>query len=127
MSPDIPSTKHLNDNLRAVLEEGSRAVLATVTQSSRLTVGAKILIRDEQMLAGEFGGGPNLDAVIIREAAKFLSGRDEARTVSLSQIAPEMADFADSWVLFERIEVEPKLVIAGAGHVGAGGLNRRPR
>jgi xanthine dehydrogenase accessory factor len=118
MSPDIPSTKQLNDYVRAVLEEGSRAVLATVLQSTRLGAGAKILIREDQILTGDIGD-QILNPALIAEAAKFIAGRDEARTIRINEIAPHLTDFADSSVLFERIEVEPKLVIAGAGHVGA--------
>ena len=118
MRPNIPSAQKINDDVRAVLEEGSRAVLATVIQSTRLSVGAKILIRDEQIVAGDLGE-PSLNPSIVAEAARFLSGREEAGTVRVSEIAPQLTDFADSSLLFERIEVEPKLVIAGAGHVGA--------
>jgi xanthine dehydrogenase accessory factor len=117
MSSNIHSTKQLNDDIRAVLEAGSRAVLATVLQSSRLSVGAKMLIGDEQVTC-DFGD-QNLNAAIIAEAAKFLAGRDDARTIRVGEFAGELPDFADSLVLFERIEVEPHLVVAGAGHVGA--------
>jgi xanthine dehydrogenase accessory factor len=118
MSSNIRPAKQLHDNIRAVLEEGSRAVLITLIQSSRLDVGAKMLVRDDQTVAGDLGD-QSLNGVIVPEAARFLGGRDEARTVRLSEIAPELTEFADSSVLFERIEVEPQLVIAGAGHVGA--------
>jgi xanthine dehydrogenase accessory factor len=117
MSSNIHSAKQLNDDIRAVLEQGSRAVLATVLQSSRLSVGEKMLIRDEQV-TGDLGD-QNLNGAIVAEAAKFLAGRDDARTIRVSEFAPELTDFADSFVLFERIEVEPHLVVAGAGHVGA--------
>ena len=118
MSPNIPWSTQLNDDVRAVLEAGSRAVLATLIKSSRLIVGAKMLIRDERTVAGDLGD-QNLNAIIIDQAAKFLGGRDEAQTIRLSEVAPQLADFADSSVLLERIEAEPKLVVAGAGHVGA--------
>jgi xanthine dehydrogenase accessory factor len=118
MSSNIRSAKQLNEDIRAVLEEGSRAVLVTLTQSSRLVVGAKLLIRDDLTVSGDLGD-PSLNAAIVTEAAKFLAGRDEARTVRVIEVAPDLPDFADSSVLFERIEVEPQLVVAGAGHVGA--------
>jgi len=118
MSPNIPSAKQLNDDVRAVLEAGARAVLATVVQSTHLIVGAKILIRDDQIVTGDLGD-QSLNPAIIAEAVRFLSGRDEARTIRVSEIAPQLTDLTDSSVLFERIEVEARLVIAGAGHVGA--------
>jgi xanthine dehydrogenase accessory factor len=44
--------------------------------------------------------------------------RDEARAIKLRDFAPD-ARLADTKILFERVEAEPRLVIAGAGHVGA--------
>jgi xanthine dehydrogenase accessory factor len=117
MSPDIHPAKQLNDDIRAVLEEGSRAVLATVLQSTRLSVGAKMLMREEQV-TGDLGD-QNLNSAVVAEAARFLTGRDDARTIKVSEFAKELPGFADSLILFERIEVEPHLVVAGAGHVGA--------
>jgi xanthine dehydrogenase accessory factor len=118
MSSNIHFPKQLNDDIRAVLERGSRAVLVTMVQSSRLTVGAKLLIRDDQTASGDLGD-PNLNAAIVAAAEQFLTARDEARTFRVNEFAPELSEFADSSVLFERIEVEPHLVVAGAGHVGA--------
>ena len=118
MSPKIPSPKQVNDEVRAVLDAGSRAVLATVIESSRLIVGAKMLIRDDGIVTGDLGD-QKLNATILAEAPRFLGGRDEARTIRLSEIAPQLANFADSSILLERIEAEPKLIVAGAGHVGA--------
>ena len=118
MSSDIRSAKKLNDDIRAVLEEGSSAILVTVLKSSRLRVGAKLLIRDGQVSTGDLGD-EDLNAAAMTEAAKFRSGRDDARTVQVSEIDPKLPDFTDSALLFERIEVEPHLVVAGAGHVGA--------
>jgi xanthine dehydrogenase accessory factor len=118
MSSNIRSAKQLNEDIRAVLEDGSRAVLVTLVQSSRLVVGAKLLIRNDRMTTGDLGD-QDLNAAVIAEAGRFLAGRDEARTVRVSEIVPELPHFADSSILFERIEVEPQLVVAGAGHVGA--------
>ena len=44
--------------------------------------------------------------------------RDEARAIKLRDFAPD-APLAETKILFERVEAEPRLVIAGAGHVGA--------
>ena len=56
---------------------------------------------------------------MAEQTAVFLQTRDDTRTVRVSEFAPELAQFSDVLVLFERIEAEPRLVIAGAGHVGA--------
>ena len=118
MSSNIRFAKQLNDDIRAVLALGSRAVLVTLVESSRLSVGSKLLIRDDQSTSGDLGD-PTLNAAMAVAAEKFLTGRDEARTFRVNEFAPELSEFADSSVLFERIEVEPHLVVAGAGHVGA--------
>ena len=36
-----------------------------------------------------------------------------------SEFAPDVESLHDSMLLFERIESEPRLIVAGAGHVGA--------
>jgi xanthine/CO dehydrogenase XdhC/CoxF family maturation factor len=99
--------KQLNEDIRAVLEAGSRAVLVTLIQSTRLVVGAKLLIRDDHVATGDLGD-QNLNAVLIAEASRFLAGRDEARTARVSEIAG-IAGLRGFLVLFERIEVEPQL------------------
>src|SRR5205807_2581345 len=52
-------------------------------------------------------------------AGAFLSSPEETRTSRVVELAPQLRDLADSIILFEHIEAEPRLVIAGAGHVGA--------
>ena len=118
MSPNTRSAKQLKHDIRAVLEAGSRAVLVTLVESSRLSVGAKLLIRNDRTSSGDLGD-ESLNAAMLAAATRFLAGRDEAQTSRISEIAPELPDFVESSVLFERIEVEPHLVVAGAGHVGA--------
>ena len=59
-----------------------------------------------------------LDDAVARHAPAFMRTRDEARAIKLRDFAPD-APLADTKILFERVEAEPRLVIAGAGHVGA--------
>jgi xanthine dehydrogenase accessory factor len=101
---------------REVLEEGIAAVLVTVIEGEN--VGAKMLITKSGERSGTFADA-NLDGVVQTHAFAFLEMRDEARTFKLSEFAPELAQFAGTKILFERLEAEPRLVIAGAGHVGA--------
>lgn len=102
-----------------VLESGSRAVIATVveTVADGPAVGAKLLVPDSGETVGSFGSA-ELDAAVASHAPTFMRTRDEARAIKLRDFAPD-ARFADTKILFERIEAEPRLVIAGAGHVGA--------
>lgn len=102
-----------------VLESGSRAVIATVveTVADGPAVGAKLLVRDSGETVGSLGNA-QLDAAVARHAPTFMRTLDEARAMKLRDFAPD-APLADTKILFERIEAEPRLVIAGAGHVGA--------
>ena len=102
-----------------VLESGARAVIATVveTVADGPAVGAKLLVRDSGETVGSLGN-TELDEAVARHAPAFMRTRDEARAIKLRDFAPD-APLADTKILFERVEAEPRLVIAGAGHVGA--------
>ncbi|MFY9619832.1 MAG: XdhC/CoxI family protein [Pyrinomonadaceae bacterium] len=102
-----------------VLESGSRAVIATVveTVAEGPAVGAKMLVRESGEIVGSLGKA-ELDDAVARHAPAFMRTRDEARAIKLSDFAPD-APLPDTKILFERVEAEPRLVIAGAGHVGS--------
>jgi xanthine dehydrogenase accessory factor len=108
----------ITDAIRDVLEEGSRAVLITVAQSERLAVGGKMLLKANREVVGDLGDAA-LNRVAVEQASIFLTARDEAKMLSVSGFAPELSELANTSLLLERIEIEPHLVIAGAGHVGA--------
>src|SRR5438552_2303356 len=115
---DETSTQAIRIAIDEVLDSGSIAVLVTVIQSEQLAVGAKFIIIDAGKWIGDFGD-PALNRAVAAEAAEFLRTRAEAKTSSVSDFAAELTDLADSLLLFERVEKEPRLVVAGAGHVGA--------
>src|SRR2546423_6765220 len=108
----------ITDGIRDVLDEGTRAVLITVAQSERLAVGGKMLVKANRETVGDLGDA-SLNRVAVEQANAFLTAREEAKMLAVSEFAPELSEFADTSLLFERIETEPHLVIAGAGHVGA--------
>jgi xanthine dehydrogenase accessory factor len=70
---------------------------------------------------GVFGGlgDPELEEAVARQARDFLETRDSTKSFRVEEFAPNLIDFRSALLLFERIEAEPHLVIAGAGHVGA--------
>ena len=103
--------------IEEVLDEGSIAALVTVTSGQR-NVGKKLLIAESGSVTGSLGDAM-LDKIIIAHAAKFLATRDDAHLFRVIEFAPDLADWTDTTVLFERLQPEPKLVICGAGHVGA--------
>jgi len=109
----------ISSAVEQVLESGSRAVIATVveTVADGPAVGAKLLVRESGETVGSLGSA-ELDAAVALHVPAFMRTRDEARAIKLRDFAPD-ARFADTKILFERVEAEPRLVIAGAGHVGA--------
>ena len=112
------SIDQIADAIHGVLDQGSRAALITVAQSPRLPVGGKLLVKENAETVGDLGDA-DLNRAAVEPAIAFLRTRDEAKLASVSEFAPQLREFADSTFLFERIETEPHLVIAGAGHVGA--------
>jgi xanthine dehydrogenase accessory factor len=108
----------ITEAIRDVLDEGSRAVLITVAQSERFAAGGKMLVKASGGFVGDLGDA-GLNRVGVEQANAFLAAREEAKLLVVSDLAPELSEFAGTSLLFERIETEPHLVIGGAGHVGA--------
>lgn len=123
MAESAESTTNLNariirEAIDEVLRSGSVAALATVIQSEQLIVGAKLLIQGGESTIGDLGDAA-LNRIVSAATSKFLHGRAEASISPIVEMAPELSTLAGTVVLFERIEGEPHLVVAGAGHVGA--------
>ena len=117
------NSKLISESIRAVLETGSTAALATLldlpeTNLSKLRIGAKLLVNQSTEKVGSLGDG-ELDKVVAAQANSFLKTRDDAKALRVGEFALELQGFQNALILFERIEAEPHLVIAGAGHVGA--------
>ena len=108
----------VSDQIRIVLAEGSTAVLVTVLESRDLKTGAKLLAKSSGETTGDLGD-PKLNDAAVREGSRFLTLRADARSSRVSEFAADLKSLSESVVLFERIEKEPRLVVAGAGHVGA--------
>lgn len=109
-----------------VAASGRIATLVTLIEASQ-SVGAKLLI-DES--GGCLAGGTSvedLDRMLHEFAPTFLHSRREAQALLVSEIASrldttnqaQLGEMKDWRVLFERVEPEPRLVVCGAGHVGA--------
>src|SRR5215831_1847253 len=110
--------KSIRDAIAETLQNGSLGALITVIQSDHLAVGAKLFVGDTGQTVGELADD-DLSRAVVAAAAEFLRSRAATRMISLGEIAPEFPDKSGSQFMFERIEAEPQLVIAGAGHVGA--------
>lgn len=100
-----------------ILQHSSVAVLATLVAAERC-VGAKLLVEESGARAGSLTDAA-LDEAVAAFAITFLDSRAEARTLNVEEFAPALRSWRGARVLFERIEPEPRLVICGAGHVGA--------
>ncbi|HEV2879876.1 MAG TPA: XdhC family protein [Pyrinomonadaceae bacterium] len=113
--------KRLADAIARVLEEGALAVLATLVEvPPPHRVGAKLLVNSSGEPATTGGTEDSaLDESIARRAVVFLDSRAEAQTVKVEEFAPELTKWRGARVLFERVEGEPRVVVCGAGHVGA--------
>ena len=100
-----------------VLGEGSLAALATIIRAPYGT-GTKILVTEAGERTGSLGD-PALDEAVAHYARAFLSSRAETRTLKTEEFAQGLPAEQSALVMFERVEAEPRLVICGAGHVGA--------
>ena len=106
-----------------MLDEGSAGVLVTLMEmpeqeSRALRVGSRLLAIESGERVGTLGAA-ELDEEVARQVDLFLSSREEAKSIKVEEFAANLAELGDVQLLFERIEAEPRLVIAGAGHVGA--------
>ena len=103
--------------IEQVLERGDVAVVVTKVAGPG-TPGAKLLITDNAIASGSLGD-PALDSIAVNQAARFRASRDDTRMFSVKEFAPEFPDAAETLLLFERLQPAPRLVVCGAGHVGA--------
>jgi xanthine dehydrogenase accessory factor len=103
--------------INRLLEDGSVAAVVTIMTGAEY-VGAKMIVEESGWRYGTFHND-ELDSVITGHALKFLSSRDDTRTIGLTELAPLFSSGEDILLLFERLQPAPRLVICGAGHVGA--------
>ncbi|HEX7998293.1 MAG TPA: XdhC family protein [Pyrinomonadaceae bacterium] len=117
MPAEQSQSRQLIAAITRILQQSSIATLATLVSAASET-GAKLLVEESGALTGSL-----LDAALDRAVAQysniFLHSRAEARTLRVEEFAPEVEAWHGAQVLFERIEPEPRLVVCGAGHVGA--------
>ena len=115
--PNESPTALLLNAIEHVLDEGSTAALATLTSAPQ-NVGTKLLVRESGPPLGSFGDVA-FDKAVTQRAIEFLAGRHEAHLYHVHEFAPQLTAWAGASVLFERLQPEPRLVVCGAGHVGA--------
>ena len=109
-------SKEITKAITRLLDAGSIAVVVTVVLNSE-AVGAKLLIEQNGSTLGT-SGNEQLNSLIAERASLFLDSREETRMLSVSEFASDFPA-SDTVLLFERIQPLPRLVVCGAGHVGA--------
>lgn len=112
-----PTSQPIARAVAQVLERNSIAALVTLVEGSH-HVGAKLLVEETGKRTGTLGDS-QLDEVVASYAENFLNSRAEARTFQLAELTGGQPLPFDARIMFERIEPEPRLIICGAGHVGA--------
>ncbi|BDV44148.1 dehydrogenase [Geotalea uraniireducens] len=102
-------------------EAGIPAVLATIVEtsgSSPRKAGAKLLVREDGTSCGSVGGGGVEQETIA--AARLVLGDGMPRTVPIT-LTEQHGHLCGGRVVvyLEPVAIRPRLIIAGAGHVGA--------
>ena len=118
-----PETDSITVGILQTLRDGSISVVATLIESanSAASIGAKLLIRDSSAANRTIGtlGDEQLDREVVAYANSLLESNLETRVFQVKEFSPTLPDWSEARILFERIQREPRLVICGAGHVGA--------
>jgi len=103
--------------IEELLERGEIALVITRV-SGPGSIGSKLLIQENGATVGSLGD-TELDLIVMDQAARFLSTREATRMFSVSDFAPHFPAARETSLLFERLQPAPRLVVCGAGHVGA--------
>ena len=114
---DRSHSTEIAERITRTISEGSTATLVTLIRAET-NVGAKLLIEETHEVLGSLGS-QELNNAVAGRARLFIESRADMLVVDLKEFAPEFGDLAGAQLLFERIQREPRLVICGAGHVGA--------
>lgn len=114
------SSPAITQVIAQLLDRGAVGVVVTVVRGP--ATGAKLLIDEQNNVTGTLGNA-ELERIVGTHAIDFLKSRHETRMFSLAEFAPEFASgfpaAGQMLLMFERLEPAPRLVVCGAGHVGA--------
>ena len=114
---DRSHSTEIAERITRTISEGLTATLVTLIRAEA-NVGAKLLVEENGQVCGSLGSDQLTEPVKTRAAA-FIDSHADMLVRDVKEFAPELVDFAGAQLLFERIQREPRLVICGAGHVGA--------
>ena len=111
------SSSSITKMIEQVLERGETAFVVTKVAGPG-PAGAKLLILAQGDSIGSLGDS-ELDSTVVSNAERLLGARDDTRMLSVSEFAPQFSSARETLLLFERLQPPPRLVVCGAGHVGA--------
>jgi len=106
----------VTQQIAQLLERGDVGVVVTMARGAN--PGAKLLVDENANVVGSLGDA-ELDSLVVAQALQFLRTRDETRLVSLKDFATDFPLAGEIFLLFERLQPASRLVVCGAGHVGA--------
>src|SRR5687767_7972035 len=111
---DRSDSTEIAERITRTISEGSTATLVTLIRAES-NVGAKLFVEEGLEVFGSIGS-QELNEAVAGRVRSFIESRADMLVVDLKEFEPELAG---AQLLFERIQREPRLVICGAGHVGA--------
>jgi xanthine dehydrogenase accessory factor len=119
---DQPEVQLVTRAIGQILDDGAAGVLVTLmslpAEAADLRIGSRMIVRESGEHINTLGAS-DLDEAVLQQVQAFLSSRADARSMKVEEFVADLTRFHGAQLLFERIEAEPRLVIAGAGHVGA--------
>ncbi len=104
----------LSEELVQVSEQGAAAVLATVIEVDGIAgvePGAKCLVRDGEVRAGNIQDRRIVNAILKESQARLQSEKSQLVSVSVPEAGGKLE------VFFEVMPAPPKLIVVGAGHI----------
>ena len=113
---DHVSPPTITQVIAQLLDRGAVGVVVTVVRGP--ATGSKLLLDEQDIIAGSLGN-TELDELVKTPVAEFLRSHHETRMFSVSDFAPAFPLANERLLLFERLQPAPRLVVCGAGHVGA--------
>jgi xanthine dehydrogenase accessory factor len=129
----------ISEAVSRILAQGSLGVLTTLiavapnstpnaetssNADATANIGRKLLIDFSTVARTTVGslGSDEIDRAVAEQATQFSKSKLETRVFRVQEFAlalNEGSEWSEAQILFERIQLEPRLVICGAGHVGA--------
>jgi xanthine dehydrogenase accessory factor len=113
-------SKAIYNEIQAALQRGERIGIATVVKTigaAPCDIGSKMLVRADGEVSGSFGGG-RVDEQVVKAVTQALEERRSLLThVHIDPDEAVGSCGATLEIFIEAISPEPRLIIAGAGHV----------